>query len=448
MKQISFTARSGASIRYDVLLRQVQGYLAKEHAEAISRAETDEGLVKSYIGNYLKNEEIGVSGGTTQDAVDRIYQDTAGTGFLASYLNDLTKLEEININAWDDAVVTMADGSQHHAEGKFLSPEHADTILTRLVTTHKGLLDAASPAAKVTIAPNTRMTIVQAPIVDADIGFAASIRTVNTASLSKQDLIREGSATQDILDFIFFCVRHGVSVVFAGEPGSGKTTTCGLILSMIPDRFRIVTLEHQTREFQLRRRDENGRVLNDVVHMITRPSEKPEQNFDLIRLIALAKTFDPKIMAIGEIVGAEAFVAYIAAKSFRVVTTTHSLSAPDTYSELASLAKLHPDASGFSDESLISAMTNAFPVVVYMKKLEDGSRRIMDVFEATGANGKQVLGNSLYRFKITDNIEDEVNGKPVLRVVGRHEKVNSCSEHLQTVLLDNGASRRDLERYV
>ncbi len=186
MGQISFTAQSGASIRYEALLQQVQGYLAKNHSEAISKAETDEGLVKSYIGNYLKNEDVEVSGGTMEDAVERIYQDTAGTGFLAPYLADLTKLEEININAWNDSVVTMADSSQHHTEGKFLSPEHADTILTRLITTHKGLLDAASPAAKVAIAPNTRMTIVQAPIVDADVGLAASIRTVNTASLSNR----------------------------------------------------------------------------------------------------------------------------------------------------------------------------------------------------------------------------------------------------------------------
>jgi Type IV secretory pathway, VirB11 components, and related ATPases involved in archaeal flagella biosynthesis len=287
MNEILFAARTGENIPYASLIENVQQSISQTHSGAVAAGSDNEVLIKSYIDRYLINAGISVSGGSATEAVERIFQDIAGTGFLSEYLGKLKTLEDVNINAWDSAVVNKADGTQHYAESMFLSPEHADTVLTRMVKEHGGLLDASTPAAKVTIAKNTRMTIVKYPIVDKEVGFAASIRTVNTAEFTDSDLITEGTATDEELQFLLFCSYHGISVVFSGMPGVGKTAMAGMLLSRIhaeQQDQRIVTIEHETREFQFRKFGKDGRQNNDVVHMMTRPSEIQEQNYDMIRL--------------------------------------------------------------------------------------------------------------------------------------------------------------------
>lgn len=434
----------GAKYDYVNMMTVMQENIAKDNANALSRKDNKHTLT-NLITRYFINHQVTIIGDTSENVANRMYEDMAGAGFLSKYLNDLNKLEEININSWNSARVTMADGRQFYDEDGFLSPEHAETVISRLVSTYNGILDDANPSAKVSISKNTRMTVLKYPLVDKDVCISASIRTVNPQNFSEKMLINEGTATDEIIDFILFCISHGVSVCFAGEPCSGKTTTAAWLLSKIPDKVRIITLEHQTREFNLVKRDEKGRMVNDVVHCLTRLSNDSNLNYDLMELIKISKTMDPQIIVIGEIVGAEAFPAQIAARSGnRVITTTHSSSAQDTYSDLASMAKLHPNSSGFSDISLTALMVKAFPLIVYQKKLEDGTRRIMDVYEGIGVKDGDAYGQSIYSFNIYDNVTE--NGK--IRVKGKHERVNGISKHLQRILLNNGANRSDVENYV
>lgn len=46
----------------------------------------------------------------------------------------------------------------------------------------------------------------KSPVVDEDVGVAASIRIVNRHNLSREDLLRSGTATAEMLDWLsVFC---------------------------------------------------------------------------------------------------------------------------------------------------------------------------------------------------------------------------------------------------
>ena len=63
-------------------------------------------------------------------------------------------------------------------------------------------------------------------------------------------------------------MRYGVSFVVAGATFSGKTTLLNALLKTMPDEKRIFTIENGSRELDLVRKDEEARIINNVVHTL------------------------------------------------------------------------------------------------------------------------------------------------------------------------------------
>jgi pilus assembly protein CpaF len=78
--------------------------------------------------------------------------------------------------------------------------------------------------------------------------------------------------------------------------------------------------------------------------------------------------------------------------------------------------------------------TKAFPIVAFAKKLEDNSRRIMEISECEYLSDGNRKMRTLFRFNITDN--RVVDGKA--KIIGHYEKVDSPSESLLKRLRENG----------
>ena len=76
---------------------------------------------------------------------------------------------------------------------------------------------------------------------------------------------------------------------------------------------------------------------------------------------------------------AEAFAAQEAARTgHAVITTTHANSCKATYYRMVTLCTQKYD---MGDKTLYNLVTEAFPIVLFVKKLEDNSRRVMEITE-------------------------------------------------------------------
>lgn len=193
------------------------------------------------------------------------------------------------------------------------------------------VLDNASPAVLGHLSKNIRISALKTPLVDEDVGVSASIRIVNPQNFEKKDFIKSRTATEAMLDFLSEVIRYGVSVCVAGSTGSGKTTVAGWMLTTIPDDKRIYTIESGSRELALSKVDD-GRVVNSVIHTLTRPSENEMQNIDQDILLDYALRFNPDIICVGEMRGPEAYTAQEASRTgHTVLTTIHSNSCESTY---------------------------------------------------------------------------------------------------------------------
>src|SRR5207302_6795688 len=77
-----------------------------------------------------------------------------------------------------------------------------------------------------------------------------TIRKFTKEKLRVDDLIRFGSISPEIADFLRACVHARLNVVISGGTGSGKTTLLNVLSNFIPDDERIVSIEDSA-ELQL-----------------------------------------------------------------------------------------------------------------------------------------------------------------------------------------------------
>ena len=418
---------------FQTVLKEVQEYISSNYSVLI----TDQGLedakeqMKRYISKYVMNERIAVKGMEGQELVDALYTEMAEYGFLTKYIFG-KGIEEIDINSWQDIEVQYSDGRNEKLKEHFDSPEHAINVIRRMLHVSGMVLDNASPAVLGHLSKNIRIAVLKTPLVDEDVGIAASIRIVNPQSMRKEDFVRSGTATEEMLDFLSNLIRYGISVCVAGATSSGKTTVLGWLLTTIPNNKRIYTIENGSRELDLIRHDE-GKVVNSVIHTITRDSENEKQRVDQIMLLDMALRFNPDIAVVGEMRGAEANAAQEAARTgIAVLTTIHANSCEATYRRMVSLCKRAVD---MSDDTLMGYVTEAYPIVVFCKQLENKQRKMMEIMECEILPDGSRNYRALFQYIITENRMDE-QGKFIIE--GTHKQEYSISESLSKRLLENG----------
>ncbi|MCQ5144500.1 ATPase, T2SS/T4P/T4SS family [Enterocloster bolteae] len=423
------------------VLREVQAYLSKEYSSLVTEDTTDEvkAQIRRFAGKYIQDHRIAVEGMTTDQLIDGIYSEMAEFGFLTKYIYG-EGIEEIDVNAWDDVEVQYSGGVTKKLDEHFDSPEHAINVVRRMLHVSGMVLDDASPSVLGHLSKNIRIAVLKSPIVDEDVGVAASIRIVNPQSMKKEDFVKGGTATGQMLDFLSECIRYGISVCVAGATSSGKTTLLGWLLTTIPDSKRIYSIENGSRELALVRRDEEGQVKNSVIHTLTRDSENERQRVDQIALLDMALRFNPDVIVVGEMRGPEANAAQEAARTgVAVVTTIHSMSCDATYRRMVSLCKRAVD---MSDDTLMGFVTEAYPIVAFCKQLENKDRRLMEIMECEILPDGSRKFRPLFQYRIKENrIED---GKFI--ITGEHRQVSPISESLARRLMENGMPQEMLNR--
>lgn len=433
--------------QFSDVLTEVQAYISGKYSALVVdgmnnlNPQNDEikQQIKRYIDKYLLDCRISVEGLSRTELVDKLYTEMAEFSFLTKYIFG-AGIEEININSWDDIEVQYSDGTNIKLDEKFESPEHAVNVLRRMLHVSGMVLDNTSPAILGHLSKNIRIAVLKTPLVDEDVGVAASIRIVNAQKLQKEDFLRSGTATDEMMDLLSALVRYGVSTTVAGATSSGKTTLTGWLLTTIPHDKRIFTIENGSRELDLVERDESGKIVNKVVHTITRESEDERKSITQDDLLDMALRFHPDYIVVGEMRSSEADSAQEAARTgHTVITTIHSNSCESTWRRMTTLCKRkYPKVD---DKVILNLVTEAFPIVVYAKQLENKQRRIMESMECEICSDGTRKFHSLYRYRISENRVE--NGNFIIK--GEHEKVEDISLSLQRRLLENGMPQSELD---
>lgn len=436
---------SGESIKaqdYGEILDKLQRIIAKNHSAELAQvlySEEAEEKLKDLIMRYLNSEQLVAKNlNNISELVDAVYYDMAGMGLLSPSLKD-DDVEEININGFSGIWVLYKD-KKVRLDEIFTNPEACSNIVRKMSRFGNVILDGSKPIGDSFIARGVRMSGAITPCVDQDAGAIASIRKQKPSYITRENLIEWDTATSEELDFLTLCVNNGVSVAIAGATGSGKTADMGYILSCVSSDKRIVTIE-DTRELSLEQFDENGVMINDVIHLLTKEEPNPITMLDLLKL---SLRLHPQILVPAEMRGKEALTVQEAGRTgHTIVSTLHANSARTAYDRILTMCL--EAGTSLSEERLLKNIVEAFPIMLFKMQLPDKSRKYMEIFEATGVQKGEVIGNTLFKY-VVDHYERDESGK-ITKVVGVHKRLGCISSTLAERLLIGGVPKKEIQRF-
>lgn len=419
------------------VVNDVQSYVTASNPGAFMKKEIDSEGIMNDIEKYITDKKLYVEGFKGGELVRRIYQEMVEYSILTDFLS-MNNVEEINVNSWEDIKVRYSDGRIITLEDTFLSAGNAQDIMKKLLSQEsEKLIDVTEPIVRGHLRNNIRITTSISPIIDEERGAMASIRIINPRKLSKDDFINSNTLTRDMFDLLSLLYFNGSSMCITGETGSGKTTLMSVILNELPSDLRLITIEEDTREFDLIKKNDDGYIEKEVIHW------KTHGKFNQEKLLEFALTCDPDQLCLAEMKGREAYSAQEASRTgHAVITTTHAKSCRATYRRMVTLCKLTSD---MDYQILNELVTEAFPIVCFAKKMKDNTRKITEITECIQKGNGEIEIQTLYEYVINHSERDE-NGQ--LRIHGEFIKRNNISNSLQQQLLGNGVTSSELAKYI
>jgi pilus assembly protein CpaF len=294
---------------------------------------------------------------------DRAYRNVAGYGPLEPLLDD-DDVWEIMINAPDQIFVKRHLGtSGYHDEG-FHDDPHVVRTLTKILddaaAAHRKL-DPAEGLQDAQLENGSRIHIVHGDI-GRDGHVLVNIRKfTGVAFRSLEDLVERDSLSPAAATFLRSAVRARQTIVFAGAPGSGKTTMLSCCAAELDPTLRVVVAEEVF---------EADVPLPNVASMQTRPPRADRPEIDLRRLVAGFLRMAPDVAIVGEVRDREALPLLLTLSSgVKGYTTIHAGSARQALTRLRFIAQLADTKSELPMAALNSLVSEAIDVVVHCARV-------------------------------------------------------------------------------
>ena len=195
------------------------------------------------------------------------------------------------------------------------------------------------------------------------------VRKIPRKKPMSEDLIKAGMMDEKIRDYLLDCGKKSSGVIFAGPPGSGKTTILNWFLEdAYNDSDDILVIQESDELYSYRK----GVMFE---HVVTNPKGE-EEACSMEDLAKNALVAGANVFVIGEAKGAEICSAITLANSgCRTALTIHSPSAKETVNKMADLA-LRGTADSFDRAK---RMTKCFDTIVYL----DGYK-VREILKITG----------------------------------------------------------------
>ncbi|MFI3326872.1 MAG: ATPase, T2SS/T4P/T4SS family [Clostridia bacterium] len=425
--------------KYSKLLEEIQAVVNENYWQLNAEDNTDKSreIILNFYKSLISRRNIKIPPFTKDELAEKLYNDTHEYSILTEPLKD-PLVEGIHINSWDCIILQMRTGEFVYIDA-FESPNHAIDIMRRLIQSKGGVLDEAMPIAETSIGSDIRITTVKSPIVDENIGVSCYIRKLSKSVFKIEQYTKTGFAEQKEIEMLNTFMRRGVSLLVVGKVNTGKTTFLSYLLSTLPNNMKIVTIENSAREMDLVKK-ENGKTINNVVHMLTRESKIADLDIKQEDLVVISLRLNPDYISIAEMRDSEASAAVEASRSGHpVISTTHAGSPIEAHKRIADLSRKGNNTD--YPTALIQAQ-EAFPIVVFLHTLEDNVRRIMGITECHVDDENKAHYNPLWKYEIEENNVENGN----IKIKGYHKQIGLPSNRLIDKMKMYGISRAEIEK--
>jgi pilus assembly protein CpaF len=291
-------------------------------------------------------------------------------------------------------------------------------------------VDESSPIVDARLPDGSRVNAIIRPL--ALCGPTLTIRKFSKKPLTVEDLIRFGSLTKEIAEFLRACIIGRLIGVVSGGTGSGKTTLLNVLSSFIPNDERIVTVENAA-ELQLRQ--------EHVVTLESRPSNiEGKGEITIQDLVVNCLRMRPDRIVVGECRSGEALDMLQAMNTGHdgSLTTAHSNSPRDTLARLEVMCLMA--GMDLPVRAIREQIASAVDFICHQERLRDGSRRVTKITEIQGMEGDVITMSDIFEFEQTGIEGGKIIGR--IRPTGLRPKfidrIESAGIHLPPSTFGSG----------
>src|SRR5687767_14747065 len=354
--------------------------------------------IEEAFGRALDAEGLALTRAERTRMLEQITDEIVGLGPLEPLLRD-EGITEVMVNGPRQVYIERG-GKLELTNVTFQNDEHVMRIIDRIISPIGRRVDESSPMVDARLVDGSRVNAIIPPI--SLVGPVLTIRKFAATPLTTDDLIRFGTSTPEMFDFLRACVEARLNVFVSGGTGSGKTTMLNVLSSFIPNDERIVTVEDAA-ELQLRQ--------EHVVTLESRPANIEGKGAIPIReLVRNALRMRPNRIIVGECGGGEALDMLQAMNTGHdgSMSTGHANSPRDMLSRLETMVLFA--GVELPLRAVREQVASAVDLIVQMDRMKDGQRRITHITEVQGMEGDLIVLQDIFVFEQTGVSEGRIQG--------------------------------------
>ena len=388
-------ARTPQEVQFERIKNRLQARLIENLDEsADADRETRATQITDTLNEVIAEMGLSMTKPERQRLLDSVLNDFLGLGPIEGLIAD-TQVTEIMVNGPNQVFIEQK-GKLTLSSVQFESEAQLRRVIDRIVSTIGRRIDESSPMVDARLKDGSRVNVIIPPL--ALNGPVLTIRKFSKDPYKIGDLIRFGTLTDPMSQFVRACVRSRLNMLVSGGTGSGKTTTLNVLSSFIPEEERVVTVEDAA-ELQLNQ--------EHVVTLESRPATVEGRGRIAIRdLVVNALRMRPDRIVVGECRGGEALDMLQAMNTGHdgSLTTIHANSPRDSLNRLETLVLMA--GAELPSRAIREQISSAINVIVQQSRLRDGTRKITAVSEVLGLYGDQIKVQDIFVFRQTGVSED------------------------------------------
>ena len=337
----------------------------------LSQADHDK-LVKSLLDDYLRLgplEELMADETVTEIMVNGGGYGPDGRELRAPiYVERAGVLELVDDVAFDDE-------------------QHIRQVIDRIATRCNRVVNEETPILDARLRDGSRVHVTLPPVaVD---GPSIDIRRFRRDVTSMEQLVGNGTLTEQMARFLEACVYSRCNILVTGGTGSGKTTMLNALSAFIPEEERIIVIE-DTSELQLQQAHVERRE--------ARPANNEGAGEVTIKdLVVGALRERPDRIIVGECRRDETLEMLQAMQTGHdgSLTTVHANNPAGAFNRIETMVLGSENLPSAAIRAQIAA---AIDLIVHTERCRDGHRRVTAIECVTGMEGNAICHDKLFEF--------------------------------------------------
>ncbi|ELE1906641.1 CpaF family protein [Vibrio vulnificus] len=358
----------------------------------ISNEELAEQLSES-VNILIDKKQLQVSSLKRAELVKALYDELKGLGPLQKLVEN-DDISDIMINGPYDVFIEIG-GKVEKSPIQFVNEKQLNTIAKRIASNVGRRIDESSPLCDARLKDGSRVNIVIPPLaID---GTSISIRKFKEQKIKLENLVEFGAMSIEMAKLLSIASHCKCNILISGGTGSGKTTLLNALSGFIGEGERVVTIEDAA-ELQLQK--------PHIVRLETRQASVEGTGQITARdLVINALRMRPDRIIVGECRGAEAFEMLQAMNTGHdgSMSTLHANTPRDAIARTESMVMMA--TASLPLEAIRRTIVSAVDLIVQVRRLHDGSRKVMYISEVVGLEGNSVVMEDIFRFETTGGFD-------------------------------------------